>query len=172
MIMMNLKKIAVFMYVLLLLSHVLFCLQNEKILRVTAVGKSSSNITQKSKARAMALRAAKVEGYRKLAQAAGLERVFRKNNLEERKIDAFMKGAQVVAKRFISDHEVEITMEIEIAKIVDMASDLKKQRLNATLTKLRKKVEYLEGEMSRIRAELKKLKSILNKLDKMEDESQ
>lgn len=169
MIMMNLKKIAVFIYILLLFFQVLFCSQKEKILRVTAVGKSSLNITQKSKARAMALRAAKVEGYRKLAQAAGLERVSRENNLEERKIDAFMKGAQVVEKRFISDHEVEITMEIEIAKIVDMASDLKKQRMNATLTKLRKKVESLENEMSRIRAELKKLKSIL---DKMEVEAQ
>lgn len=169
---MILKKTAIFVYIVLLFFQVLICSQNEKILRVTAVGKSSLNITQKSKARAMALRAARVEGYRKLAQAAGLERVFRKNNLEERKIDVFMKGAQVVEKRFISDHEVEITMEIEIAKIVDMASDLKKQRLKTTITKLRKKVEYLEGEMSRIRIELKEIRSILDKLDKMEDESQ
>jgi hypothetical protein len=169
---MILKKTAVFLYSVLLFFPVLTCSQNENILRVTAVGKSSLNITQKSKARVMALRAAKVEGYRKLAQAAGLERVFRKNNFEERKIEAFLKDAQVVEKRFISDHEVEITMEIEIAKIFDIASDLKKQRLKTTLTKLRKKVEYLEEEMSRIRTELKEIRSILNKLDKMEDKSQ
>ena len=169
---MIIKKIAVFIYIVLLFFQVPICSQNEKTLRVTAVGKSSLNITRRSKARAMALRAARVEGYRKLAQAAGMERIFRENNLEERKIDVFMKGAQVVKKQFISDHEVEITMEIEIAKIVDMASDLKKQRLNATITRLRRKVEYLEGEMSRIRTELKEIRSLLDKLDKIEDESQ
>ncbi|NIM78201.1 MAG: hypothetical protein GTO20_05375 [Candidatus Aminicenantes bacterium] len=165
--MMNVKKIPVFIYVLLLVSQVLFCSQNEKILRVNAIGKSSLKITPKSKARAMALRAAKIEGYRELARAAGLERISRENNFEERKIDAFMKGAQVVEKRFISDHEVEITMEIEKAKIIDMASDLKKQ-LNATLAQLKEKIRYLEEKMIKIRMELEELKNIL---DKLEDKS-
>jgi hypothetical protein len=171
--MIHLKRILIFISVLPLLSQVLFCSQNENILRVTAVGKSSPNITRPAKARAMALRAAQIEGYRELARAAGLEKVYRVkgqpghrvNNVEERKIEAFMKGARVVGKRFISHHEVEITMEIEISEIVDIASDLKTERFNETLTALRNKIESLEKEMSKIRAELKKAKNILAKLE-------
>jgi hypothetical protein len=163
--MIHLKKVLIFIYVLPLLTQVLVCTQNKNILRVTVVGKSSPKITQPAKARAMALRVAQIEGYRELARAAGLEKVYRENNVEERKIEAFMKGARVVGKRFISDHEVEITMEIEISQIVDMASGLKKERFKETLTTLRNKIGSLEDEMLKIRAELKKAKNILAKLE-------
>jgi hypothetical protein len=175
--MIHLKKILIFISVLPLLSQVLFCSQNENILRVTAVGKSSPEITQPAKARAMALRAAQIEGYRELARAAGLEKVYRVksqpghrvNNVEERKIEAFMKGARVVGKRFITDHKVEITMEIERSEIIQMAAGLKKERFKKRVTTLRNKIKFLEKEMAKIRAELKKTKSILAKL---EDKSQ
>lgn len=167
--MIHLKKILLFIFVLSLLTQVLVCTQNENILRVTAVGKSSPEITRPAKARAMALRAAQIEGYRELARAAGLEKVYRDKNRsgqrEERKIGAFMKGARMVGKRFISDHEVEITMEIEIADIVEMASGLEKERFKETVTKLRNKIKFLEKEMSKNRVELKRVKDILDKLE-------
>ncbi len=156
----HLKKILIFTALLLLLSQVLFCSKGENILRVTAVGKSSPTITRPEKARAMALRAAKVEGYRELARAAGMEKVYRPNrgagyrpNSEPgHRVEAFMKGARVVGKRFISDHEVEIIMEIEISEIVDIAS-------------LRNRIAFLQKEMSRIRTQLKKAKRTLRKLE-------
>ena len=163
--MIHLKKILIFIYVLSLLARVPVCTQTKNILRVTAVGKSSPEITQPAKARAMALRAAQIEGYRELARAAGLEKVYRENNIEKRKIDAFMKGARVKGKRFITDHKVEITMEIEISAIVQMASGLKKERFKETVTTLKNKIKFLEKEMSKIRAELKKTKDILAKLE-------
>lgn len=154
------KKILIFIALLPLLSQVLFCSQEKNILRVTAVGKSSPNITPPAKARAMALRAAKVEGYRELARAAGMEKVYRVNSRPGHRVysqpghrvEAFMKGARVVGKRFISDFEVEITMEIEISEIVDIAS-------------LRNRIAFLEKEMFRIRTQLKKAKNILHKLE-------
>lgn len=162
--MIHLKKILIFIYVLSLLTRVLVCNQ-KNILRVTVVGKSSPGITQPAKARAMALRAAQIEGYRELARAAGLEKVYRENNVEKRKIDAFMKGARVKGKRFITDHKVEITMEIEKSGIIQMAAGIKKERLKKRVTTLKNKIKFLEKEMSKIRAELKKTKDILAKLE-------
>lgn len=162
--MIHLKKVLIFIYVLPLLTQVLVCNQ-KNILRVTVVGKSSPEITQPAKARAMALRAAQIEGYRELARAAGLEKVYRENNVEKRKIDAFMKGARVKGKRFITDHKVEITMEIERSGIIQMAAVLKKERFKKRVTTLRNKIKFLEKEMAKIRAELKKTKDILAKLE-------
>ncbi len=163
--MIRLKKILILIYVLSLLARVLVCSQNKNILRVTAMGKSSPGITQPAKARAMALRAAQIEGYRELARAAGLEKVYRVNNVEKRMLDAFMKGARMVGKRFITDHKVEITMEIERSGIIKMAAGLKKERFKKRVTTLRNKIKFLEKEMLKIRTELKRLKNILAKLE-------
>jgi hypothetical protein len=166
----HIKKILIFICVLSLLNQALVCAQNKNILRVTVVGKSSPKITRPAKARAMALRAARVEGYRALARAAGLEKVYRDDSgsgqMEERTTAAFMKGARMVDKRFISDHEVEVTMEIETADIVQMASGLEKERFKETVIKLRNRIKFLEKEMSKNRVELKIVKDILDKLEK------
>jgi hypothetical protein len=164
-----LNKILISIYVLSLLSQALVCSHKNSRLRVTAVGKSSPKITLPAKARAMAFRAAQIEGYRELARAAGLEKAYRENNVEARKIEAFMKGARVVGKRFISDHEVEITLELEISQIVDLTSGLEKERFKETLTALRNKIAFLEKEMSRIRTGLKNAK---NTLDRLKEKSQ
>lgn len=166
----HIKKTLLFICVSVLLSQGLICAPGEKVLRVRVVGKSSLKIISSSKARVMALRAARVEGYRALARAAGLEKAYRDGSssgrVEKRQTSVFMKGARMVDKRFISDHEVEITMEIEISEIVRAAVGLEKERSKETIAALRNKIALLEKEMSKNRSELKRLKNILDKLDK------
>jgi hypothetical protein len=80
--------------------------QSGDFLRVKAIGKSSHDIEPGSKARAMALRAATIEGYRKIAEKAGLAKTARTGHREYKWAQVFLKGTRIVSKKYISDHEV------------------------------------------------------------------
>ncbi len=155
---------------LVLLMLVLFVtgLSSQEIIRVTATGKSSPSIKISSKARIMALRAAKVVGYKQLAKAAGLEKFAKEGTKEYSEIQAFLRNAKIVDKKFISDHEVEITMEVPLSDVIDKAVDIKKYRFNRKLLKnLQKKIGNIETEMSNLGDELAKLKNLLAKLEEI-----
>lgn len=136
-----------------------------EMLRVKAIGKSSSGITDSSKARILALRAAKVVAYKKLAQSAGLEKFVKEGTKEYVEIQAILKNTKIVEKKYISDHEVEIVMEMPLSDLVDKITNFKKYRFNRSLIdKLTQKIDSMESDLKKMKTGLMELKGILKSL--------
>jgi len=164
---MKYKKILIFF---LLFIPLALLSQSNEMIRVKAYGKAPLNIKPASKARVLAFRAAKIVGYKKLAQAAGLEKYTKQETREQHKIQAFLKNARVVSKKYISDFEVEIIMEIPVSEVVEKVSNIKKYRFNNSLIrKLKNKIEGIEMKASKINTELAELKKILDKLEEISE---
>jgi polyhydroxyalkanoate synthesis regulator phasin len=148
--------------------------RDDSILRVKALGRASPDITQKTKARAAALRAARVEGYKKLAAAAGFSSTYHLGNKKYIRVEAFLSGAQVVDKRYISDHEVEVTMEIPRAQVIEQFSEVKRKFYEAQISEVKRKIRVVEAQMGELKSKLAELKEQLRKLEegrKVPDES-
>ena len=119
----------------------------EPVIRVRAVGLASPGIPSGARARAAALRAAKVEGYKKIARASGMD-------IGE---EAFLKGARLVKKTYITDHIVEVVMEMPRSQSGKSGiSSLKKEiktietrilNLERRIAKLKKRLELLEQKI-------------------------
>jgi hypothetical protein len=137
--------------------------QSGDVLRVNAVGKSSQDIKQGSIARATALRAATLEGYRKIAEKAGLAKTARTGDREYKWAQVFLKGTRIVSKKYISDHEVEIVMEIPVPQLLKNVSGFKEYSSESELVRLTKRIDVLEKEIERVKKELEELKKQLGK---------
>ena len=136
------------------------------IIRVKGKGKSSTEITTASKARALALRAATIDAYRKLARAAGIENKTKLGSMEYSQIKAFLTGAVIEKKIFISDHEAEVTMTIPFENVISILANNKNSNLNELhIRKLKEKVIFIESEVMKLQSELKMIKRILDKLE-------
>jgi HAMP domain-containing protein len=135
------------------------------VLRVKAVGKSSQDIKQGSMARAMALRAATLEGYRKIAEQAGLVKTARTGDREYKWAQVFLKGTKIVSKKYISDHEVEIVMEIPISQLEKTAAEFKAYAAEKERTQLKKEIDALEKKINILKSQLEALKKKLEKIE-------
>ncbi len=139
--------------------------QSGDVLRVKAVGKSSQDIKPGSKARAMALRAATLEGYRKIAEKAGLAKTARSGSSEYKWAQVFLKGTRIVSKKYISDHEVEIVMEIPIPQMEKTAAEFKTYAAQKKRTQLKKEIQALEKRIDILKSQLEALKKKLEKIE-------
>lgn len=122
---------------------------DDSMIRVKATGLASPNIRLDAKARVFALRAAKVEGYKKLAEAAGFSKIIQSGRYKHIRVKALLRGARVIHKRFISDYEVEVVMEIEKKNIQHTQTSL-----------LKREIETIEAQMRSLNRRLKKLKKM------------
>ncbi|MCP5103453.1 MAG: hypothetical protein GY950_08750 [bacterium] len=118
------------------------------LIKVKATGLAPYGIPPGPRARAAALRAAKVEGYKKLAEAAGF-------SYKHTKVEAFLKGARVTHKRYISDYKVEVVMEIE-----------KKNISHTKMSLLKKEIKTIEARIVSLNRRLEKLKKMMEVLKK------
>jgi hypothetical protein len=125
------------------------------LIRIKATGLASSGIPPGSRARIAALRAAKVGGYKKLAEAAGFSTTLQLGEYKYSNVEAFLKGARVVHKRYISDYEVEVIMEIE-----------KKYIHHTKMSLLKSKIKNIEAQMFSLNRRLEKLKMMMEVLRK------
>lgn len=123
-------------------------------IRVKATGLASPGIHPGAKARAFALRAAKVEGYKKLAEAAGFSKVHQAGKYTYTEVNAFLKGARVVTKKYISDYEVEVVMEID-----------KRDIYGSTIPRLKREIKATEAKISALTRRLQELKTIVENLE-------
>ncbi|MCP4150958.1 MAG: hypothetical protein GY757_24640, partial [bacterium] len=105
---MKLKKIALFIVTLFIAIAIA---GDETQITVKATGKASPDIRQSAKARAMALRAAKVEGYKKLAEAAELSVKNQQGKRTCTHVDATLKHARVISTHYKNDYEVEVVLK-------------------------------------------------------------
>ena len=144
------KRVAIGMIVAgLLLCSPVFA-QDEGTITVTAVGKAKPGETNPGRARVEALRAAKVEAFRKIALAMGMK------NRENREIQAFLRGAKVVSQRQISDYEAEVVMSVQSADVIVQVSEYERKNgsrlvrstLAAELRRLEDEVETLRRKIA------------------------
>ncbi len=128
---------------------------DDSVIRVKATGLASPDIRLGAKARAFALRAAKVEGYKKMAEAAGFSKIFQSGKYKHTRVNAFLRDARVIHKRYISDYEVEVVMEIE-----------KKNIYHTKMSLLEREIKSIEARMSSLNRRLNKLKKMKEVLRK------
>jgi hypothetical protein len=151
--------------ILILLLPIYLLSQSDDVLRVTATGKSAEHIIPKSKARAMALRAATLEAYRKIAEKAGLAAVTRTSGLEYKQVQVFLKGARVIHKKYISDHEAEVVMEIPVSQLTRNVKEYKSYIAEKQREQLKKEIRALEMKISILQSQLDVLKKKLEKTE-------
>lgn len=128
----------------------------DSMIRVTAVGRSSTDISSISRARAAAFRAAKIEGYKKLAKAAG----------RNKDVSFFLKGARVVAQKYISDYEVEVVMEMPFNKTIVPSGQAKQNnQYRVEISNLEKEIKTISSQLSTLSRGLEELKKALKALE-------
>ncbi|HDR14335.1 MAG TPA: hypothetical protein ENN79_02380 [Desulfobacteraceae bacterium] len=158
------KRVAVFLFVVVAHSIAVSGVDSQAMLRVTARGRANPEITNPVKAKAMALRAAKIEGYRMLAEAAGLPR--EDADGESSRVQAFIQGARIIEQRYISDHEAEVTMTVSASGVIDQVADMRKARFNRKLlSALAKRVETFQTQLKGLESELAKLQQHILQLE-------
>ncbi|MCP4146157.1 MAG: hypothetical protein GY757_00265 [bacterium] len=149
---MKLKKIALFIVTLFIAIAIA---GDETQITVKTTGKASPDIRQSAQARAMALRAAKVEGYKKLAEAAGLSVKKQQGKRTRTHVDATLKHARVISTQYKNDYEVEVVMQIE-----------KKHIQQTQKTRLKKEIKRIEAQLINLNRRLKKLKKMDKEISK------
>jgi hypothetical protein len=152
--------------IILILGVALFLdAQDHSKLMVKSIGKAAPSVAPASKARAVALRAAKIEGYRKLAEAAGLSKVYRDGNKKYRRVDTILKGARVVKVRYLTDHKAEVTMEMPRLQLSDIIKTIKKQIYGPKIFKVKQRIKTLQSQIQTLKMELQSLTKTLKHLE-------
>ena len=123
-------------------------------IRVRATGLASPGVPPGSRARAAAFRAAKVQGYKKLAEAAGFSKIHQTGKNTQIEVNAFLKGARVITKKYISDYEVEVVMEID-----------KRDIYHSTINRLKMEIKTTEAKISALNRRLQELKTMVQNLE-------
>lgn len=158
------KKVAVLVFVVAILPTFISGSDSQAVLRVTARGRANPDDTNPVKSRALALRAAKIEGYRMLAEAAGVTQ--ESTGEETSRLQAFIQGARIIEQRYISDHEAEVTMTVQASGVIDKMADVRKARFNQKLLNaLAQRVENLQAQLKNLNEELVKLQQHIMKLE-------
>lgn len=91
---------------------------------ITAVGRGvpPARITHPGQAKILAMRAAKVDGYRNLLKTIltmrtpdrAMEQYLEENNIRIERIEGFIKGARVLKEEYREDGSAEVLMELPI----------------------------------------------------------
>ena len=139
--------------------------QDDVVLRVKAIGKASPQVIEKSRARAAALRAAKIECYKKMAAAAGFSQTYQVGNQKYVRVEAFIPGARVVDTKYISDYEVEVTMEIPKAQLVQQVIKVKKNTYEMQISETKREIRAVQDQIQQLNLKLSELKETLKKLE-------
>ena len=93
---------------------------------ITVVGRGlpSKDIINPAQARLLAMRAAKVEGYKNLLETIlkmktppdrGMKEYLDEKHIEITRIEGFVKGAMLIKEEYKSDGSAEVTLEVPIA---------------------------------------------------------
>jgi len=139
--------------------------QDDVVLRVKAIGKASPQIIEKSRARAAAFRAAKIEGYKKIATAAGFSQTYQLGNQKYVRVEAFLTGARIVDTRYITDYEVEVTMEIPKSQLVQQVIKVKKNAYEMQISETKHQIRAVQDQIQQLNLKLSELKEMLKKLE-------
>ncbi|MGE5342178.1 MAG: hypothetical protein ACM3SY_11945 [Candidatus Omnitrophota bacterium] len=125
----------------------------EPVIRVTAMGHASPDVTPISKARALALRAARVEGYQKLVEALG----------KNKQTPQLLKGAQILSQRYVSDYQVEIVMEIALPQqMVPSAVTRKDGSASVELSDLKNELKWIKEQLNMLTIKFNELSQTVN----------
>ncbi|MCP4154174.1 MAG: hypothetical protein GY757_40990 [bacterium] len=135
-------------------------------LRVRATGKSAPDVKPASKARALALRAATLNAYRKLAEKIGWTKVIKAEGREYSELRAFLKGTRIVSKKYSTNHQVEIEMELAVIPQSGKRTSYNREYSKKELVRLNKRIGKLEKSIDKMKVEVKALRKILKKLQK------
>jgi hypothetical protein len=135
---------------------------------VKATGKASPHIKMKSLARAAALRAAKIHGYKKLAEKAGFSTRYQVGDTSYIKVEAYLKGATVISRRYISDYRVEIVMEIPKHLVTRQLKPVKNKMLRWKIYRTKDRIRSTRQEIGRLK---KRLAELHHRLEKLEEQA-
>ncbi len=154
-------------YVFLLAFTLVFTLSaaDDSMLRVTATGKSPPRITSKTKARVMALRAAKVEGYKKLITAAGFAREYQKDSKTFTLAAGHLTDVRIVKQTYIDDHTAVVVMEVPANRLVNRLTAAKKRFSRSRIDQVKNKIRSIQNQMSQLNRQLNALKDQLRELE-------
>jgi hypothetical protein len=143
--------------ILIIIGILVFCTGavagDDTLIRVKAIGLASPKLSPGPGTRAAALRAAKVEGYKKLAEAAGYSTIL-PGKYKHTRVEACLTGARVIQKRYISDYKVEVVMEIE-----------KKNIRQTKISLLKREIKTIQTKISTLSRRLEKLKKMQEALE-------
>ncbi|GEM_PF-5255067 len=103
---------------------------------ITAVGRGlpPKDVTNPAQARLLAMRAAKVEGYKNLLEIIlkmktppdrGMKEYLDEKHIEITRIEGFVKGAMVVKEEYKNDGSAEVTLEVPITGGSGLVAELK-----------------------------------------------
>lgn len=158
---MELKKL----FILIAVVSLGIAAQDDVALRVKAIGKASPQVIEKSRARAAALRAAKIECYKKMAAAAGFSQTYQFGNQKYVRVEAFLTGAHVVDTRYITDYEVEVIMEIPKSQLVQQVEKVKKSVCEMQISETKRQIRAVQDQIQQLNLKLSELKEMLKKLE-------
>jgi len=127
----------------------------EPVIRVKAVGLAPYWIQPRSRARAAALRAAKAEGYKKLAETGGSSIRLQLEEYTHTIADSYLKNVRLIRTHYLSDYKVEVVMDIK-----------KKDFYHVYMVRIKKEIESIETQISTQHRNLENLKKLLSVLEK------
>jgi len=139
--------------------------KNDSVWRVKAIGKAPPHITQKKQAQVAAFRAAKVEGYKRLATAAGFAHKYQLGNQNVIRIETYLTGAKVIDKRYISDYEVVVIMEMPKKQLNEQLAIVKKKITESNISEIKGKMKEIQAQIQKLNATLLELHERLKKME-------
>lgn len=163
------KKLIISIFLFVLLP----CLygQTSSNIRVTAIGMAPPGISQKTKARALAFRAAKLECYKKLAIAAGCTNSMEIWTKKYTRFNVFLSGATVISQKYISDHKVEISMEMAKDRLIEQINLARRKLFLEQIAEVNRRIKFVESQIFRLSKNLEGLKLQLKQLEEEKHES-
>lgn len=135
----------------------------QEILRVKGRGKASPD-TPPAQARVLAKRAAVLDGYRKLAEAAGFKSEAKEGSKESTEVQAYLKNFTITATNYLSDYEAEVDIEMPVAAVIANVADYKNTAAEPSFVQeMLARLGEMEAALARLQDEVKQLKDLLNK---------
>ncbi len=134
------------------------------LVKVKGYGKAPAD-SPPAQARLLAVRAAKLDGFRKLAAAAGFRTDTKEGTQEAVEVQAYLKNFKVTGTRNLSDYEAEVDIEMPLVEIIDNVAEYRKNKFDRRILQgLQEQISGIEQEMSRLQGEIKRLKDALSQL--------
>ena len=105
-----------------------------------------------------------------MAAAAGFSQTYQSGNRQYVKVEAFLTGARVIDKRYITDYEVEVTMEIPKARLMKQMPNVKKRIHRQQISEVKRNIRDIEVRILQLNRKLLNLKEKLRKLEEKANE--
>jgi len=135
----------------------------QEVLRVKGRGKASPD-TPPAQARVLAKRAAVLDGYRKLAEAAGFKSETKEGSKEAAEVQAYLKNFTITGTTYISDYEAEVDIEMPVAAVIANVADYKNASAEPSFVQeMLARLADMETALAKLQDEVKQLKDLLNK---------